>query len=350
MLGAYQFFIATTLLPLNPLFPRVVVLATLVALILARVKLRISSYLLLTALLVCFLLLGLVEYRQLLLNALFFALILMLLFGSKVPTEEVVEACFFATACVIVLHYSMFYLGIVSSDEVVVGERARSYFGMKNPNKVGVLAYFGIVSAVLWGAYNKRFWPLLFCYIGFLLHTLVLSDSRAPLFAILFMVLFMLVPERVQSLRTLPILIIVCLGVSFYSSLYYHGTALDLIVSGRLSLNHEYLAQLDYTAWIFGASPGDFTIDNSFILLYFGLSPWLLMIGIARLCFVRTLKFNSRSEVAFVHSIVIYGMFESLLVRVEFPLVVLFYFLIIQGARGQPSVGDMRALHRGNVE
>ena len=189
----------------------------------------------------------------------------------KYYDKRTLKNCLITTAVclfVIVLSYLLFGFNRQYDTEIyrpLSGVTvSRRCFGFTHPNQFTI--YLLAFTILVYLATNK-FW----------LHTIVTAldiiffnatQSRTVLYVILFIFIAMVV-IRVTKLRNLkrrvamPIVFVLFIFMSIVLSVYFAGTKLDVILTGRLALNKQYLAS---GVSLFGTDEFDNTyFDNSYI-------------------------------------------------------------------------------------
>lgn len=324
---SYVFGVAVELLGEFQLFVRVFVLAfCIVCVFFIRINFSMQSCALLVFFLIYASVLYLVNGGAIVLNFIYLGVILFYFYSLNVGREEVLYYSLVASALVIFLY--LIYLGVggVSLEPVTIGERTRYYFGFTNPNKVGVVAYSLIVLSVLYFFRKNNFLIFIICMP--LVAIAVYSDSRTSLYALALFVGLASLPFLVRFRKLMFLVPVIFLVGSFYVAYLSGNEFANLILSNRPIDFHEFISGLDVYGFLVGANSDGYRVDNSYILAYFAIGPLGVLLFLY-LLFRSGYGFFSGLEFSFMVSIMAYGLMEGVLVRVEFPIVIYFYYLII---------------------
>lgn len=324
---SYVFGVAVELLGEFQLFVRVFALAFCIACsFLVKINFSMQSCALLVFFLIYAFVLYLVNGGAIVLNFIYLSVILFYFYSLNVEREEVLYYSLIASYLVIFLY--LIYLGAHggSFEPVTIGGRTRYYFGFTNPNKVGIVAYSLIVLSVLFFFRRNNFLICIVCVP--LVAIAFYSGSRTSLYALALLAGLASFPLLVRFRKLIFLVPVIFLVGSFYISYLNDNEFANLILSGRPIDFHEFLSGLDIYSFLVGANSDGYRVDNSYILAYFAIGPLGVLLFLY-LLFRSGCGGVSGLELSFIVSIMAYGLMEGVLVRVEFPVVIYFYYLII---------------------
>lgn len=291
-----------------------------------RLKFSLPSFAFLISYLVYLSLVYLVNGGAVVLNFIYLAVILFYFYASRVGRDELLYYSFLASFFVVFLYVFYLFFWGASLEPVTIGGRIRYYFGFTNPNKVGIVAYSLVVLSALyfWGRHN---FALFFICLP-LFAVIFYSDSRTSLYALVLFFLFAFFPVLTCFKRLVFLVPIIFLISSFYISCLSGSEFANSVLSNRPIDFYDFIAGLRFYDFIIGANSDGYRVDNSYILAYFSVGP-LGMFLFFCLLFRACRGVLSGLELAFIVSVMAYGLMEGILVRVEFPIVVYFYYLIL---------------------
>jgi hypothetical protein len=159
------------------------------------------------------------------------------------------------------------------------------------------------------------------------LYSAILSDSRTAIISIFIFFLFCQINLIKKLKKGIVILPILFLFLSFYLANQSDNIALNLVLSNRPTDYNDFLNSVTFINYFIGAPIAEYRVDNSYLVGFF--STGAVGMVVFFLLFYKALKSEySTIEIALFLSLLIYGVFESLIVRVEFPVVILFYYII----------------------
>ena len=324
---SYVFGVAVELLGGYQLLVRVSALAfCVVCSVLLRVSFSFQSCLLLVFFLIYTFALYTFNGGSVVLNFIYLAFILFYFYSLGVNREDLLFHLVIATYSVVFLYFIYLMVGGVSFEPVTIGERTRYYFGFTNPNKVGIVAYSLILLSVLFFIGRNRVLPLLIC-VPFVVIALY-SGSRTAVYALILFVGMAVFSYFFSFRRIICFVPVIFLMGSFYVATLSENSVVNFILSNRPIDYYAFVSSLDVYDFILGASSDGYRVDNSFILAYFAVGPlgillfFVLMLRLPR-------NYFTGLELSFMFSIMAYGLMEGILVRVEFPIVIYFYYSII---------------------
>lgn len=324
---SYVFGVAVELLGEVQLFVRVFALAFCIACsFIIRINFSLQSCILLVFFLIYTSALYLVNGGAIVLNFIYLGVILFYFYSLNIGREEILYYSLVASFLVIFLYLIYLSVGEVSLEPVTIGERTRYYFGFTNPNKIGIVAYSLIVLSVLHFFKKNNFLICIICVP--VVAIAVYSDSRTSLYALVLFAGLAGFPFLVRLRRLIFLVPVIFLVGSFYVACLSGNEFANLILSNRPIDFDEFVSDLDVYNFLVGANSDGHRVDNSYILAYFAVGPLGVLLFLY-LLFRSSHGFFSRLEFSFMVSIMAYGLMEGILVRVEFPVVIYFYYLIL---------------------
>jgi hypothetical protein len=267
------------------------------------------------------------------LNFIFLVIIMFYLHVIRTNQNEIITNLFWASIVVLFLYSLCYLLGYTSDNFTEIGGRVRYSFGFTNANKVGAIAYSTFVITYLY-CIPKRSFILFFIVASACVYCAIMSDSRTAILSILiFFILCQL--KFIKKLQKMIVLLpLLCLLLSFYIANQSDNAVLNLVLSNRPVDFNDFLRSTTYMNYFVGAPIGDFRVDNSYLVGFFSVG----LIGMVVFLFLFLNSLNSAKSImdlALIVSLLLYGLFESLIVRVEFPIVILFYYLIFFDGKKQ---------------
>ena len=207
--------------------------------------------------------------------------------------------------------------------------RARFYFGFQNPNYLSLYVYsFSMFLFLL----NKNKKALFFSLL-IMIFTFFFTRSRTPFYAFLiFVLLYIFFKGRNLKLKRMGTLYMFVLFFMLYIFLSINFQAfpnLNVLTSWRLQFTNEFIFDLSSREFLLGGYEGRITLDNSFLsfLKNFGIL-FLLQLFFVIFFSNKNKQFDYR-ESAFLITMLIFGIFESVLVSPGIPVSILFWYLIL---------------------
>ncbi|MEK8079578.1 hypothetical protein [Pseudomonas sp. XK-1] len=270
------------------------------------------------------------------LNFVYLAVVLFYFYSLRVGRDDFLYYSLVSGFLVVFLYLVYLFVNGVSLEPVVLGGRARYYFGFTNPNKVGIVAYSFIVLSALYLFGRNNFLLFLIC-IPFVV-VAVYSDSRTALYALVLFAGLACFPSLTRFRRLMFLIPIIFFIGSFYIATLNESDFLNLALSNRPIDFHDFISSLGAYDFIVGSSSDGYRVDNSYILAYFAIGPIGVLLFLC-LLFRASCGVFSSLEFSFMVSIMAYGLMEGVLVRVEFPVVIYFYYLILGRDNAVSRVG-----------
>ena len=324
---SYVFGVAVELLGEYQLFVRVSALAfCIVCSLWLKINFSLQSSIVLVFFLIYALVLYLINGGPILLNFIYLAILLFYFYSLGASREAMLFHSLVASYLVILLYLIYLVVGGVSFEPVTIGDRTRYYFGFTNPNKVGIVAYSVVLLSSLYFLRKNKI-VLLAVGIPFIA-VAVYSGSRTAMYALIVFFGMAGLSLLVSFKRLIFLIPLVFLLGSFYVSTLNNNEFANLLLSNRPIDYHAFVSVLDAYDFILGANSDGYRVDNSFILAYFAVGPLGVLLFV---CLIFRLRHDGFSglELSFILSILAYGLMEGVLVRVEFPIVIYFYYLIV---------------------
>lgn len=336
---SYTFGVASNALGDKPLLFRVAILLVCASLLLlVKVKINLVKLAGLLCLLIFFISYFINSNAVLLLNFIYLSVILYYFYVTDVDKDDLLASAFYASYAVILL-YILYSLTVgIDLSPVVIGDRTRYYFGFVNPNKVGIVAFSLIILTITFLIKRNPFLGFALCMP--FLAAIILSGSRTALYSLCVFLLISCVSQYhfrfilKKFIVVTPLLFLAC---SLLLNYYHNDNYLNNILSNRPLDIHNFLSTLNSNNYVFGANSDGFRVDNSYLLSYFSVGPlgWIFFIFFLAKAVRQDL---SRVDVAFIYSMFAYGFMEGVLVRVEFPIILYFYYLIFGRISKKPKI------------
>ncbi|SFC52516.1 hypothetical protein SAMN05443252_104103 [Bacillus sp. OV322] len=232
-------------------------------------------------------------------------------------------------------------LGITQNVEQIIGDRVRSTFGFNNVNAFSNLEYSILMVYLL----SRKTIKLTHIIINLIVLTFIFNytDTRSVLYSILIFLLFYFIlrsfmKENLKYKNVLKgfitIICIIPLVLSVVSPfLLKNYPILDKIFSLRLTLNTFYLETNTMKTFLLGGTT-ERDVDNGYLLLLCSMGITFFIFSLVLI--VKSLNIlidaaDSKS-VSFIISFLYYNALESLLVRPELFIGLLFWMLIYKTA------------------
>lgn len=291
----------------------------------ARGKIKKSLLLLIILTLILFI----INNNEILLNILFMFIIFGCMYDLKV--NNFLMFIFICYVFYFFIHNILFYSGVIYDGENVVGDRVRESFGFTNVNRLGIFYFYFMI--LCFYVFNEKKGFLKILSLIFLIisaYYILASDSRTALYCSVLLFAFYVfkgVPGLVRSQRFILNFTIL---IGALLSLYLASSSAQLL-NEALSLRPYFFAQyfntlLEGYNFIFGVPVfQDVTVDNSYILLC---GAYGILISFLFFLVSPLLSFNKKISSIFSSMIIVillYGVFESNLLRIEM-LVPIFVF------------------------
>lgn len=261
---------------------------------------------------------------KLIINYAYLAIFLFYISARCKSAEVLIYNALLATLLCVFIVLFLILIGAIALDVVSIGGRVRYYFGFVNPNKAGIF-FYSAATLVFWYLSLRKVWWLLVFLISLpFVYAIYLADSRAALFSY-FVFVFLFPFGFISRLNPLMILAPVFgLGISLWLSQQCGNSLLDGFLSGRPCKYSEFVSGSTFLDFFYGANFEGYLVDNSYILAFFTLGVLFFFI----VCSMINVKDKTPGVTAFIISMFCYGIFEGVLVRVEFPVVIVFYALL----------------------
>lgn len=212
--------------------------------------------------------------------------------------------------------------------------RIRNSYGFFNTNSLALYAFSFSIFLYL---YKKSKISLLISTLVMLI-TFYITGSRTPFFSFLlflFLVIFFKKGNIALKRKINIFLVIIILLFYIYLAVNYQNyTNINYILSGRPSLIYKFFSNLSLRELIFGGNLFKVTIDNAYILLlkFYGILFLILFFLI-----LNHVREHRPHELAFIISMLIYGLFEGVLASPAVPVSSLFWYLTLFGGQTSPK-------------
>lgn len=278
-----------------------------------------------------------INTNEFLLNILF----LFLFFTSflNVKQDDSIFLIFVYYLFYFMVHNLLLFSGVLSNEVSNIGERIRSGFGFTNVNRLGMFYFYFFIISFFMIIRNKVQFNL--SSLGFVLCCIIslifikLSDSRTAFYCCMLMVFLYLLGRFKIILYIQRLSVNFLFPLCFFISLYLAsnaGMVYNSVLSYRSTFFNQYIDLiLSKDSYVLFGMPiiEDLTIDNSY-LLFIGAVGLFNSILFALLSpFIIYKRFLPEGYILLIIVVLLYGVFESNLLRVEMlvPVVVLYSML-----------------------
>ena len=324
----YVFGVAAGVLGEFKLVLRLFVLLVIVfGVVVSNLKASVGALVVYLSLFLYFLLLFLGNQNPVTLNFIYVTIFVGFLYLLGVSQDELLFNALVASLLVVFIYIVYFFSGSIDLGESNIEGRIRYSFGFNNPNKVGIVTFSLIALTALYAfKRNYSFVAVVFLIVPFFV-VMVYSGSRTALYSTGIFFFLILAPFAVRLRRILYLLPLMFLMLSIFLATLHTNETINNLLSFRPVDFYNFLSTVDSADYLFGTDSSEFRIDNSYILALFAVGP----IGFIVISYLLYRTGRGRLNVygvSFVISVLIYGLFEGVLVRVEFPLILYFYYLI----------------------
>lgn len=273
-----------------------------------------------------------INKNEIILNILFIFMIFACMYDIKI--KNLLVFIFLCYIYYFLVHNILFYSGIILNADSFSVDRSRESFGFSNVNRLGIFYfYFFILSFYFFIQKNKFFKYFSLIFLCTSIYYILASDSRTALYcSILLYSLYVFKKITIFiKLQRFVLNFIILIGALF--SLYLasaSGQVWNQVLSMRPYFFEQYFNTLliGYNFWLGSPVPEEITVDNSYILFFgaYGIFFSFLFCLVSPL-----LSINKKINPTFASMnivILLYGIFESNLLRVEM-LVPIFVFYSI---------------------
>lgn len=278
----------------------------------------------------------LVNLNDLALNLVYIFVFFMAL--RNISIEHIIGKSFFIFLFLSAVHIFLYFFGFLNESITNYDNRVRYSFGFENVNKLSVFYYTLFAFSFLYFKKTTLIGKILSVFVGLLsFYFIILSDSRTALFCMMLNLVLLLLIKfdlfRFILEKINPFLLSFFVVFSLYLSSDY-GMYFNSILSYRPEYFNNYIdfIFLDYFGFFFGVGIYDaYPIDNSY-LLFLGSVGFIFSFIFMLFMFICTLK----NKIVFdffpiVFSTLLYGVFESVLIRPEFFLSILVLYVYLFG-------------------
>jgi hypothetical protein len=214
--------------------------------------------------------------------------------------------------------------GLVYYELIEYAERKRLSLGFRNINTFTFYCY-----VVVFTSFLIKDWLLLILSLLLLIYGSILTDTRTPLYTILFSIVYLIVTTLVKRAYFLPkltgyftFILVTTLGISsvlLINPLYnngfgeLNGEQVDLLSSGRIGLLHEITKGFTTIDWLIGKRIAEERVDSlffnfigSFGIFFFSLVTILIFYRLRKL-----LNSHQFGAVTVIISFWLFGLAES---------------------------------------
>ena len=326
---SYVFGVAVDQLGDFQLFIRLfVILVVVFYLLKSNPKFSNEKLLVFSLLLFYFILFYFISRNQLVLNFIYMAIIIFYLSIMKITKEDVLFNSLVASFFVVLTYVVYFFIWSLDIGMQDIGGRVRYSFGFSNPNKVGIVAYSMIVLGSIYCLKRGGGYIQVILYTSPFLLIMFFSDSRTAIYSLVMFYVFTLTSVSIRFRRLLPIIPFVLLFLSFCMAVLHESEVSNNIFSLRPIDYYNFLSEVNILGYLFGVNTSEFRVDNSYLLAYFSVGPIGFLVIVYLLYCAGKYKCD-KYELSFILSFLAYGFLEGVLVRVEFPIVIYFYYLLM---------------------
>jgi len=266
-----------------------------------------------------------------------FLYILLIVYAfSGFDYDKILKKFFYIYIAMCIVHLVFLKTGYIVNTYFEYDGRFRASYGFGNVNKLGMMYFnFGLISLYVL-LNNPRKYELFLSIFSIVISVffIVASDSRTSLIVFL-LVSFIYFINKFKIFSKILIYfykyifyfcIVITLVVSSYIGRYYNE-----LLSNRPEMFGNYFTELmgfPYILFGYYGSP-EYPVDNSYLVLMGAIGPILFL-----LIFIIILFFSKKSNISSAHvpiffGLLLFGIFENNLLRVELLLpIVLFNYLL----------------------
>lgn len=267
----------------------------------------------------------------------FFYIILFVFVTKNIEKGKLVKWSYYIMLISLLLVAFMLLAGIISNLHYSIGERARYTFGFLNVNSFSSLIYSFFIIFSMYNKKNNKILTVLLVSLMFLIFKL--TDTRTMFFAFIIYVFFYVLLSIVFKYNkinataikvSLIILLFIPILFSFASPiLLQYFPNLDILTSYRLTVFSDYIySQQPINFLLGGTSVND--IDNGFLTIFFnaGILFSIYMIYLIIKSINNSVENTDYKTIAFIISFVYFNAFESLMLRPEISVSILFWIVV----------------------
>lgn len=327
---SYIFGVALDVLGKNHIYVRTIVICYLLCVIFFSLMInpkisRIQIYLFIIILSLVFL--WFTHNSPIVINFIFLMMFIFLTQTKKLTKVEFISSGLVAMTFVLLIYLFYLMLSGLSLEPVIIGERERYSFGFTNPNKMGVICYSLVTMASIYSLkLNKSLYKLTLLVFPCLV-IMFYTDSRTAMLATIIFLLMSMSNFWIKFRKVLWLLPIILLIASLYLAVFDISDSLNKFLSYRPNDFNYFVSQTSAYDFLIGTSSEEYRLDNSYLLMYFNMGPVLFLLLVYSVKRFSNLN-KCRYDFAFIVSVLVYGFFEGILVRMEFIIILYFYFVL----------------------
>lgn len=255
---------------------------------------------------------------------------------NKLNEIHLAFALLIPVVAVVVLHLLLLIFGITSNDVVQTADRTRSSFGFFNPNQVSAIYFsFATISVFFHLIVKRRSSFVLMIAVNLLaIYILIEADSRTQMIGVIIFAIFGALNYFFADKRIYNSLIYFFAFFSFIGSaaitIYLigcAGTEIDIILSYRPYFFSEFMSDVSFWDIMLGwVDPNGLVVDNLFLTLLSTVGA----LGFILIGFFVTIRIVNIKIIfiPLVFSLLAVSIFESILLRPEIPVSILFFVML----------------------
>ena len=325
---SYVFGVAVDLLGEAQLFIRLfVILFVLSCVLLSKSTVSIGSLLIYLLSFIYLFLFFLISQNLITLNFIYLTILIYLLQVLKITKDELLFNSLVASLVVIFIYLVYFFIGDINLGEANIEGRVRYGFGFSNPNKIGIVAFSLIVLTALYSFKKNNSFIITVLLITPFLVVMMYSGSRTAIYSTVILFMLIVMPFTIKLRKILFFFPLIFLTLSMYIATLHNNELANFLLSLRPLDFYNFMSTLNSMDYLFGASTDGFRIDNSYILALVSIGP-IGYVFVSYLLYRLGRSWPDVYELSFIIALLVYGVFEGVLVRVEFPIVLYFYYFI----------------------
>lgn len=328
MFFSYVFGVAVDLLGEAQLYIRVfVILFAIACIFISRPTVSIKLLLIYLLVFIYLVIFFLISQNPITINFIYLTILVFFLQSLKTSHNELLFNSLIASLAVIFLYLIYFTIGDINLGETNINDRTRYSFGFINTNKTGFVAFSLVTLISLYSFKKSSSLIITALLVSPLLIIMAYSGSRTAIYSTIIFFILIFTPFTMALRRVLFLIPPSLLILSLYIATLHNNQLVNNLISFRPIDYYDYVSTLNSINYIFGANTEGFRVDNSYILALVTIGP----VGYGFICYFlyQAGKFRPDVyEISFIIALLVYGVLEGVLVRVEFPLILYFYYLI----------------------
>lgn len=256
---------------------------------------------------------------------------------SYVEIEKVLIVFFVIYVFIFFLHNILFFFGVLENQITDISGRVRYAFGFNNVNRLGMF-YFYLFLISMYMLFRKGVFRVSgFLYIFLIVVSFIyidLSGSRTALICLLIASIFFLFGRfnlLVKSSRFfLNFLFLICAFLSLWMATSYALPYNDFFSLRPVFFNYFFneLLSSDFNI-IFGMKVADdMLVDNSYLLFFSALGLFAASVFTVLSPLFVYHSYIDKKYFPFIYSTLVYGVFESNIIRMELLIPILVVFIL----------------------